>query len=140
MAMALDKRDKKWIGKTFKRYTDIIGEDFDSKIGILVEGNKIIKEKIDKVSKKTNATFDEVGEIKIEIAEIKLRLNKMESRLNKIESGIKQIKENVKIKNINKIKSDIVDIREELKGAPKKKEFEILKQKIIVLEKKLEKV
>lgn len=140
--MTLDKKDKKWINKAFKRYSDIIGEDFIDKI-------KPVTEMQESQGKLLKTTFDEVGNIKTKATGIELKLDKIESRLNTIElrlntieSGIKQLDKNIakSKKEVEEIRSDIIRIRKGPRQKPKKKEFEILRQKVIVLEKKLEKV
>lgn len=126
--MTLDKKDKKWIRKTFKRYAGIIGEDFVDKI-------KPITEMQEAQGKLLKTTFNEVGKIKIRITAIELRLDK-------IELDIRQIKKNTAIntKDIKKIRADISGIKKELMQRPKKKELKILEQRVIILESKLERV
>lgn len=124
----MDKKDKKWVNKTFKRYAGIIGEDFVDKIKPITEMQKA-------QGKLLKTTFNEVGKIKIQMTAIELRLDK-------IELDIQQIKKNtaINIENLKKIRADIFEIRKELIQGPKKKELKILEQRVIILEKKLERV
>jgi len=103
-------------------YTNIILEEMRSNFKIFGEVLGGFGEKLDVVRKKGDATFEEVGKIRLELNEVNVRLDGIDGRLDNIEIEVKSLR-----KDFDLIKSSL-----------KEKDIKQFEERLIRIEKHLE--
>lgn len=73
--MALEKKDKEYIEKTFSRYAKIIGEEFISQIRPIGEIQQEQGKKLDRHEVKIDTIFEMVAKNTVDISMIKSDIN-----------------------------------------------------------------
>ncbi len=89
----------------------VLLEDIDKKLGILAEGQGSLIKRINKIESKLDATFEMVGEMKIDITMTKI--------------------------DITAMKNDLETIKKSLNKKPDGDEFKELESRVLVLENKI---
>jgi len=115
------REDNKKLSEDFQRQNKVLYEKFEHDVGVIGDGWKGIKEKVD-------ATYDEVGKIKVQLTELEMRIVAIEKRITKIE------------KDIELIKSDIQFIKADMKKYVRQEEFSALEKRVLILEDKYKRI
>lgn len=131
-----------------KIYTDrevcILLEDVNDKFGFLANGQKTLNNKVDRMEKKLNATFDEVGVLKVGLEIVRTDVETVKDDVKILKDDVKILKENDVVlqkdvailkQDANHVKDELSAIRNELKAKVGRDEFALLEKRVIDLEK-----
>ncbi|MCG2694457.1 hypothetical protein L6261_00005 [Candidatus Parcubacteria bacterium] len=140
----MNKKDNE---KEKDHYTAIILEEMRSDFKMFGEVLSGVNDKLEVVRKKGDATFEEVGKIKIEIGVIKEDIVEMKGDIVEMKGDIVEIKGDIveingRLTNIEtevkSLRKDFDFIREELKDKVSMSYFKQFEERLLRIEKKLE--
>jgi len=107
------------MSKKEKDYTAVLLEEVRSNFTVFGEALDGFGEKLELVKQKGDATFEEVGRIKLEMAEMNIRLDRIEREVSSIRSEIERIKDiltkKVDLDYVKKLEIRLVRVEKHLK-------------------------
>lgn len=129
--MVKKKINKKQLSSS-ERHFGVILEDIDSKLGLVTEGHKVLDKKIDKVAENLD-DFRKDVDYRFKI--VQETLSSHTAILNSHTAMIAGNTENIEI-----IKNDVEFIKNSLKKKVDIDEFAFLEKRVVLLEKKLQRI
>lgn len=119
-------------------YTLVVVEELRDTFKVFGEGMTSLWQELSAVRAKTDATFDEVGRIRIELNQVSMRLDSVENRLGGIENRIGVLERNSNLikDEIKIIKTDIAEIKRTLTAKADMKYIMLFEARVARIEKK----
>ena len=100
------------IEEMFKRYVGIISEDFQHKLNIVIEGQQLLGEKLDRTAAEIRGDIDKLDRrlttVEVKLSAVEVKLDAVEVRLNAVEVKLDAVE--VKL-NAVEVKLDAVEVK-----------------------------
>jgi len=81
------------IKEEFRRHTGIILEEFDKRINLVIEGQEVLTERVDKLDTKVTNLETKVDKLDTKVTNLETKVDKLDTKVTKLKTKVDNIHE-----------------------------------------------